>query len=189
MKGTHGTTQDRVESIKKNGFQFPCSGESGRRKGSGGYFWDYETDDYRQDAIELARVFWANLGRIRGKESQPGNGLAVADVTFDENMVFVDALVKENLEVLMVMLRENESKYQSAQGENIDFEEWGGVYDNFIREIERVWQKEVHALRISAQVPGKNVPVRFRMQPQTCLVVRAPSEVIKELEFLDVSNL
>lgn len=187
MKGTHGTTQDRVASIKKNSFQFSWSGASGRRKGSGVYFWDYQTDDYRQDAIELAQVFWANLERIKGKESHPDNKLAIADATFDDDMVLLDGLLKENLEILMVMLRENQSKYQSVQGSNINHDEWGGVYDNFIREVEKAWNKKIHALRISLQVHGK-APARFKMQPQSCLVVKAP-EVIKEFEFLDVGNL
>lgn len=190
MKGTHGTTQDRVESITNDGFRFNTTGD-GRRKGSGAYFWDYESEDYRSDALLLAKIFWSNIERVKRDGRHANNKLAIADVTFDENMILLDTLLKEYYEILMEMLKESESKYviDDSDPKSINFEELGGVYDNFVTETEKVWNKTIHAFRVQVNVVGRGYPWRYIIQPPSCLVVKTPDEVIRKLEFVDTSNL
>ncbi len=179
MKGTHGTFRKNVESIRKSGFW--VNGE-GARCGKGAYFWDYENQNYRDEAFVLAKAHWKQSFKIGKCSNDEGNDCVVYDVEFEDSMFMVDTLEKEVRERLQILLSQHEEKF--SQGTHpVDYSRLNGIYDYFIEIVERQLDRVVHAMRFTVHVDKRFFPIRYvYLNDPTCVVVKEPDTVVNVLE-------
>ena len=188
MNGTHGTFRINVKSIIEDGFKIDGDGYW---CGKGAYFWDYESKNYRSEALILARSHWRQSFNLKRRKPIEENDCAILDVQFDDSMNMINTLETEVRERLHLLLSKQEEKYLEAteRGHEVNFGGLNGVYDHFIELVEKVSGKTVDAIRFTVNVNRKYFPKRYGLlNDPTCLVVKTPDKVIKDVqvEYVDM---
>lgn len=144
MKGTHGTSQSKANSIQKNGFNISPGG----RRGSGAYFWACSDDP--SYAIALAKQWWAyshkNNKYKNDEDSQCSVILATIEAEEEFILNFEDQFVRDSFVSFSTVYFEN---VEGTKNEKIS-----KIYDMFIADLEKKVDTRIKLVCVKLQPPN-----------------------------------
>ncbi|WP_345853986.1 hypothetical protein [Shewanella algae] len=175
LKGTHGTSRYRADSILRSGF----TGNPIGRHGTGTYFWASNEDGDHLEAIEMARCYAAERERtgVYEKDIDSSPRVLLCDIV-TEHQSFVDVECREMSIPFKAFIKKMKA-YLNNPKNGSEKERACKVADEFIAKIERLRGVKQDVIFAHAAAPRSYTgylgrPERFLgMQKAGCYVVRS----------------